>query len=135
VTEIQSAQGFSAETSSSATILASSYFGFSLSTTQVVSGGVMGSGLGRRGGVVHWNVVGQMVIAWILTLPCAGLMGAVAEEATDALGNSTGAVIVVALIALALAGSLFVLARRDHVGADNVVADEPRPVRPAPAPA
>jgi PiT family inorganic phosphate transporter len=134
VTEIHSAQGFSAETASSATILASSYFGFSLSTTQVVSGGVMGSGLGRRGGVVHWNVVGQMVIAWILTLPAAGLTGAVAEEATDALGNDTLAVIVVGLVALALGGSLFVLARRDHVGADNVVA-EPRPVQPAPAPA
>src|SRR5262249_56635179 len=105
VTEIQSPQGFSAETASSATILSSSYFGFSLSTTQVVSGGIMGAGLGRRGGVVHWNVVNQMVVAWCLTLPAAGLMGATAEEATDALGHDTLAVAVVGLVALALAGT------------------------------
>jgi len=50
VTAIQPPQGYSSESSSSATILASSYFGFSLSTTQVVSGGIMGAGLGRAGG-------------------------------------------------------------------------------------
>src|SRR5215468_9401705 len=77
VTDIQSPQGFSAETASSTTILASSYFGFSLSTTQVVSGGVMGTGLARAGGVVHWSVVRNMVIAWLVTMPAAGLMGAV----------------------------------------------------------
>src|SRR5262245_38167460 len=135
VTEIQSPQGFSAETASSATILSSSYFGFSLSTTQVVSGGIMGAGLGRRGGVVHWNVVSQMVVAWCLTLPAAGLMGAVAEECTDALGNDTLAVAVVGLVGLAIAGSLFLLARRDHVGADNIVPSEPRHLSPAPSPA
>jgi PiT family inorganic phosphate transporter len=135
VTEIQSAQGFSAETASSATILSSSYFGFSLSTTQVVSGGIMGAGLGRRGGVVHWNVVGQMVTAWCLTLPAAGVMGALAEECTDALGNDTLAVAVVGLVAVALAGSLFLLARRTHVSADNVIPSEPRRVRPAASPA
>ena len=69
VTDIEPAQGFSAETGASSTILASSYFGFSLSTTQVVSGGIMGSGLGKAGGVVHWKVVRNMVVAWILTLP------------------------------------------------------------------
>ena len=61
VTDVVPAQGFSAEASSSSTILASSYFGFSLSTTQVVSGGVMGAGLGKAGGVVHWKVVRSMV--------------------------------------------------------------------------
>src|SRR5262245_25884426 len=64
VTEIESPQGFSAETASATAILSSSYFGFSLSTTQVVSGGIMGAGLGRAGGVVHWNVVRNMVVAW-----------------------------------------------------------------------
>ena len=72
VTDIQPPQGFSAEAGSSSTILASSYFGFSLSTTQVVSGGIMGAGLGRASGVVHWRVVRSMVVAWVLTLPAAG---------------------------------------------------------------
>ena len=49
VTELESPQGFSAETSSSATILASSYFGYPLSTTQVIAGGVTGTRPRRRG--------------------------------------------------------------------------------------
>jgi PiT family inorganic phosphate transporter len=71
ITTVESPQGFSAEASSAATILASSYYGYPLSTTQTVSGGVMGAGLGKRGGVVHWPVVGQMVTAWVITLPSA----------------------------------------------------------------
>jgi PiT family inorganic phosphate transporter len=43
--------------------------GYPLSTTQVVSGGVIGAGLGKRGGVVHWPVVGQMVTAWVIHCP------------------------------------------------------------------
>ena len=54
ITNVESPQGFAAESSSAATILASSYYGYPLSTTQVVSGGVMGAGLGKQGGVVHW---------------------------------------------------------------------------------
>src|SRR5262249_33773434 len=50
VTSIRSPQGFAAEAESATAILSSSYFGFSLSTTQVVSGGIMGAGLGREGG-------------------------------------------------------------------------------------
>ena len=63
VTDIAAPQGFSAETASATTILSSSFFGFSLSTTQVVSGGVVGTGLGRAGGFVHWSVVRRMVFA------------------------------------------------------------------------
>jgi PiT family inorganic phosphate transporter len=76
-----------------------------------------------------------MVTAWCLTLPAAGLMGALAEECTDALGNDTLAVAVVGLVAVALAGSLFLLARRTHVSADNVIPAEPRRVQPAASPA
>src|SRR5262249_54699588 len=83
VTEIRSPQGFSAETESATAILASSYFGFSLSTTQVVSGGIMGAGLGRAGGVVQWGVVGNMVAAWVVTMPAAAGMGALAEIVVD----------------------------------------------------
>jgi inorganic phosphate transporter, PiT family len=122
VTDIEAAQGFSAEAGASSTILASSYFGFSLSTTQVVSGGIMGSGLGKAGGVVHWNVVRNMVIAWILTLPAAGLMGALAHEGVQASPSDTSGVFVVGIVALVIAGALFWLARRtDNVTANNVI--------------
>jgi inorganic phosphate transporter, PiT family len=130
VTDIVPAQGFSAETASSTTILASSYFGFSLSTTQVVSGGIMGSGLGRAGGIVHWNVVRTMVIAWLLTLPAAGLTGAAAHEGVELFSSDTTGVLVVGAVGLAVAGTLFWLAlHRDHVGSKNVI-----PPKSPPAP-
>jgi inorganic phosphate transporter, PiT family len=133
VTDIEAAQGFSAEAGASSTILASSYFGFSLSTTQVVSGGIMGAGLGRAGGVVHWKVVRNMVIAWLLTLPAAGLMGALSHEGVQLFPSDTTGVIAVGLAGLAVAASLFVLARRtDNVTYKNVV-DPPSPgLTPAP---
>ncbi len=121
VTDIAPPQGFSAETASSTTILASSYFGFSLSTTQVVSGGVMGAGLGRRGGFVHWSVVKRMVFAWVLTMPAAALMGAGAEETVSAFPSDTAGVAFVAILAAAILGSIFLLARRNSVTADNVI--------------
>jgi inorganic phosphate transporter, PiT family len=64
LTNVESPPGFAAESSSAAVILASSHYGYPLSTTQVVSGGVTGAGLGRLRASVHWEVVGQMVTAW-----------------------------------------------------------------------
>lgn len=78
LTDVKPAQGFAAETSTAVTILASSHLGFALSTTQVASGSVMGSGLGRRGSEVRWRTAGRIGIGWLLTLPAAGLIGAVA---------------------------------------------------------
>lgn len=69
LTEVKPAQGFAAETSTAATILASSHLGFALSTTQVASGSVIGSGLGRRGSSVRWGTAGRIAIGWLLTLP------------------------------------------------------------------
>ena len=53
-------------------ILVSSHAGYPLSTTQVVSGAVTGSGVGRPGALVNWGMAGRIVIGWILTLPMAG---------------------------------------------------------------
>jgi PiT family inorganic phosphate transporter len=132
VTDIEPAQGFAAETGASSTILASSYFGFSLSTTQVVSGGIMGSGLGKVGGVVHWRVVRNMVVAWVLTLPAAGLMGAAAHEGVQLFPSDTSGVIAVGVVGLAIAGSLFWLARHtDHVTSKNVI-EPPSPGKAVP---
>jgi inorganic phosphate transporter, PiT family len=130
VTDIEAAQGFSAETGASSTILASSYFGFSLSTTQVVSGGIMGSGLGKAGGIVHWKVVRNMVIAWILTLPAAALMGAAAHEGVELFPSDTSGVVAVGVVGLLIAASLFWLASRgDSVTAGNVLEpDDRRPI-------
>jgi PiT family inorganic phosphate transporter len=132
VTEIRSPQGFSAESSSATAILASSYFGFSLSTTQVVSGGVMGAGLGRAGGVVHWAVVRRMVLAWVVTMPAAAAMGALAHEGVALFSNETVGVCVVGAVVGVLLLGIFARARRSNVSADNVL-DDVRPVPLTPA--
>lgn len=78
LTEVKPAQGFAAETATAATILASSHLGFALSTTQVASGSVMGSGLGRRGSSVRWRTAGRIGLGWLLTLPSSAIIAAVA---------------------------------------------------------
>ena len=121
ITTVESPQGFSAESSSAATILASSYYGYPLSTTQVVSGGVMGAGLGKRGGVVHWPVVGQMATAWVITLPSAGLVAAAAWNVSNLFGKNSevGAIVIAALCAAAAFG-LWTLSKRNRVTADDL---------------
>ncbi|WP_139200624.1 inorganic phosphate transporter, partial [Curtobacterium sp. MMLR14_010] len=79
LTEIRATQGFAAEASTAATILASSHLGFALSTTQVSSGSIIGAGLGRRGSKIQWSTAGKIVIAWFITLPAAAAVGAVAS--------------------------------------------------------
>jgi PiT family inorganic phosphate transporter len=121
ITPLESPQGFAAETASGATILASSYFGYPLSTTQVVSGGVMGAGLGKKLASVHWGVAGQMATAWLLTIPAAGLIGAGAWELTNLFGAHGGAAsVVVAMVAAALAAGVFVLAQRNKITPDQL---------------
>ncbi len=90
--ELQSPQGFAAETTSAAAILASSHMGFGLSTTQVCSGSVIGSGVGRNLSMVRWGTARRMVYGWLLTLPAAALFGAVG--CAIALTGPVGVVIV-----------------------------------------
>jgi inorganic phosphate transporter, PiT family len=118
LTEIQSPQGFAAETASTAVILTSAHLGFALSTTQIASGSILGAGLGRRLAEVRWGVAGRMVAAWLITLPCAALVGGV-SAATVKHGGNFGTV-VVALVGAALAAGIVVLSRRNPVHADNV---------------
>ena len=69
-------QGFAAQGAGATVILASSHFGYPLSTTHVISGGVMGAGAAKRLSAVRWGIAGNIVLAWILTLPMAGAIGA-----------------------------------------------------------
>src|ERR1700753_3100780 len=116
ITTVESPQGFAAESSSAATILASSYYGYPLSPTQTASGGALGAGLGKRGGVVHWPVVGQMVLAWVITLPAAALVGDAAWNIADLFGkNSELGAIVIAALAGVIAFGLWTLSKRSPV--------------------
>jgi PiT family inorganic phosphate transporter len=69
-------EGFCAQTIAGLTINASSHFGYPLSTTHVISGAVMGTGATRRLSAVRWGVAGNIVIAWLLTIPAAALVAA-----------------------------------------------------------
>ncbi|MGW7241299.1 anion permease [Streptomyces sp. NPDC054804] len=117
LTDLQPQQGFAAQTSAATAILASSHLGFSLSTTHVVSGSVMGAGLGRKGGTVRWSTATRMMIAWVLTLPAAAVVGALAESVTD-LGDWGTAVVAVFLVASS--GTIWKLSRREVVDSANV---------------
>ncbi|MGP4004721.1 inorganic phosphate transporter [Streptomyces sp. 8N706] len=126
LTDIQPPQGFAAQTGAATVILASSHIGFALSTTQVCSGSVMGSGLGRKGGAVRWSTAGRMVAAWGLTLPAAGLVAACAALLA---GQGTWGVTAVAVLALAACGAIWAVSRRKPVDHTNV--NEAETVEPA----
>jgi PiT family inorganic phosphate transporter len=68
--------GFAAQASAGAVIYVSTRYGYPLSTTHVVSGAVMGSGATKRLSAVRWGIAGNMVVAWILTIPAAALVAA-----------------------------------------------------------
>lgn len=125
ITEIQTPQGFAAETSAAVTILASSHLGFALSTTHVCSGGIIGSGAGRKLAEVQWGVAGRMVIAWLLTLPAAAVVGALASKVSE--GGTFGTVLVGVLL-IAVAGGIFGWSRRNPVTPDTVAEPVPVPV-------
>ncbi|MEU5085650.1 inorganic phosphate transporter [Streptomyces sp. NPDC021356] len=122
LTDLQPQQGFAAQTSAAAAILASSHLGFSLSTTHVVSGSVMGAGLGRKGGVVRWSTAGRMAVAWVLTLPAAAVVGAGAEAVTG-LGDWGTALVAVFLVAASAA--IWKISRRQVVDHTNVAPATP----------
>ncbi|MFF3556895.1 anion permease [Streptomyces tsukubensis] len=123
LTDLQPQQGFAAQTSAATVILASSNLGFSLSTTHSCSGAVMGSGLGRKGGVVRWSTATRMFVAWGLTLPAAGLVAAASEYVTK---QGDWGVAAVAVFLVASSAAIWVISRRqvvDHTNVNDV--DEP----------
>jgi PiT family inorganic phosphate transporter len=102
IIKMDPAQGFSAQGAGAAVVLTASHLGFPLSTTHVISGGVMGAGAAKRFSAVRWGVAGNIVLAWILTLPCAAVIGGAAYGLTDLFGNEAVGVILVTLLVLGL---------------------------------
>ena len=72
MTDLETWQGFSAETAASLTILGASQFGIPLSTTHTITTSIMGVGAARRVSAVRWGVSRDIVFAWILTFPACG---------------------------------------------------------------
>ena len=111
-------QGFAAETSSAATILTSSYLGFPLSTTQVCTSSVVGSGIDAKVDI-RWPVFGRMIVAWVLTFPSALGVGTLTFSTQDAIGGNIGVGVTTGLLGLVCL-IVFVLSRRNPITPSNV---------------
>ncbi len=121
IIRMDSTQGFSAQGAGAAVILTASHFGYPLSTTHVISGGIMGAGAAKRFSAVRWGVAGNIVIAWVLTLPAAAVVGAGVYAVTRAFGAGAAGPVIVALACIALIAALF--ARRFQVTARVATAE------------
>jgi PiT family inorganic phosphate transporter len=85
VIAMEPAQGFAAQTSGGAVIYLATHFGYPLSTTHTISGAVMGAGAAKRLSAVRWGVAGNIVVAWILTIPAAAGVAALLYWPVEAL--------------------------------------------------
>jgi PiT family inorganic phosphate transporter len=129
IVDIESPQGFVAESAASSVILTSAKLGFPLSTTQVCSGAIIGSGVGRKLAVVRWGTAGRMVLAWLVTLPSAAAVGALAAGGV-VYGGTVGTVLI-AVAALVVAAVIVLLSRRNPVDAKNVNSSSETSIRRA----
>jgi inorganic phosphate transporter, PiT family len=135
--EIEAPQGMAAESASAAVILLSSSFGYSLSTTHVATGSIIGTGLGKKGAEVRWNVAGRMATAWVFTLPSAAIVGAGAYGLAHGVGGTIGVIIDLIVLA-AVCVLIYYRSRSSKVDHNNVNAEwtgTTAPAEPEPAPA
>jgi inorganic phosphate transporter, PiT family len=104
VAKLEPPQGFAAETACAGVLWATAHYGFPVSTTQTISGSVMGAGAIRGFSAVRWGVAGNILAAWLLTVPMAALVGAAMELVTRV---PEGGDFLVVLLAAAIAGTAF----------------------------
>jgi inorganic phosphate transporter, PiT family len=115
IIKMDPAQGFAAQGVGATVIMAASHVGFPLSTTHVISGAIMGTGAAKRVSAVRWGVAGNIVAAWVLTLPASAAVGGLTYAVVALLGSEVVGPVVVAgalLLALAYAGGRRVVAGR-----------------------
>ncbi|HEY8580849.1 MAG TPA: inorganic phosphate transporter [Beijerinckiaceae bacterium] len=118
IIRMDAAQGFTAQGSGAAVILAATHAGFPLSTTHVITGAVMGSGAAKRLSAVRWGLAGNIFLAWILTVPMAGGTGALVYGFMRLFGTGVVGPIIIATV---LFSALIVL------GISRVRAQHPSP--------
>lgn len=131
--EISPLKGMAAESSSAAIILTSSHFGLPLSTTHVATGSILGTGLGTKGAEVRWGVAGRMAVAWLITLPAAGLVGAVCWGIAHVIGGLAGVLVVFGILCV-LSAAMWIRSRKQPIDASNVNAEWEDTSDTAPAP-
>ena len=107
IIKMDPAQGFSAQGAGAAVVLTASHLGYPLSTTHVISGGVMGAGAAKRLSAVRWGVAGNIAVAWVLTLPAAALIGALVYGFSSIFGSGALGPLIVAVCILGLLAAIF----------------------------
>ena len=90
ITRLTPAQGFCAETGGAITLFAATWLGIPVSTTHTITGAIVGVGAARRVTAVRWSIAGRIVVAWVVTLPAAGLIAAIAYWSASATGLLLG---------------------------------------------
>jgi PiT family inorganic phosphate transporter len=123
VVEVRPPQGFGSEAVAATVILASSHAGYPLSTTQVVSGAVTGSGVGRPGARVNWVVARRIVYGWLFTLPAAAAVGALTYGLIDVLGKGLVGVAAVSAAAVIAAFTLWRANKAKAVAPDETISE------------
>ena len=104
IIKMDPAQGFAAQGVGAAVIMAASHVGFPLSTTHVISGAIMGTGAAKRVSAVRWGVAGNIVAAWVLTLPASAAVGGVTYAVVALLGAEGAGPVAVSAALLAALG-------------------------------
>ena len=85
IIKISPLQGFAAETAGALTIMGASHFGVPVSTTHCINACIMGVGASKRVSAVRWGVAGNIVVAWVLTIPLSALMAFLVMRGLDAM--------------------------------------------------
>jgi PiT family inorganic phosphate transporter len=80
ITHLTPMQGFCAETGGALTLFAATFLGIPVSTTHTITGAIVGVGAARRTSAVRWGIAGNIVLAWVVTLPAVAVLGAVVER-------------------------------------------------------
>jgi PiT family inorganic phosphate transporter len=117
VAKLDPPQGFAAQTACASILWTTAHYGFPVSTTHVISGSVLGAGATTRLSAVRWGVAGNILLAWVLTIPCAALVGALMETLTRLPGGVALVAVAVAAIAATAFGGRSVQSRRLRAGA------------------
>jgi PiT family inorganic phosphate transporter len=107
IIKMDPAQGFAAQSVGASVILSASHVGFPLSTTHVISGAIMGAGAAKRFSAVRWGVAGNIVVAWVLTLPASAVVGGVTYGVTRLFGDGAAGPVIVSIGVVAALAWIF----------------------------
>ena len=116
VAKLEPPQGFAAQTACASILWTTAHYGFPVSTTHTISGSVLGAGATTKFSAVRWGVAGNILVAWVLTIPCAAAVGALMESLTRLPGGVALVAAATAVIAAAAFAGRSIQGRRLRVG-------------------